>query len=133
MLLDEIAAYLASKGVGTVSSNILKGSNAVIPNGDGPFLSLIETGGSAPTRIHNVPGAHTQRPTVQVVCRATSYGVARTMAKSAYAALDGTFNTSLSGVFYQKIAARQEPTSMGVDAQERPLIVFNVDVEKEAS
>jgi hypothetical protein len=133
MFVDEIVAYLVSKGVGVLSANIFMGSSAVIPDGDGPFLTVTETGGSAPTRIHNVPGAHTQRPTAQIAVRAKRYNVARAMAKAAYLALDGTFNTTLSGTFYQKITARQEPTDLGMDAQKRSLVVFNIDVEKAAS
>lgn len=133
MFLDEIAARLAAQGVGVVGTNIFKGSKALIPDGPGPYLSLTETGGSGPTRIHNVATAHTQRPTAQIAVRAQSYLAARTMIKAAYLALDGVFNTSLSGVFYQKITARQEPTDLGLDALGRPLLVFNIDAEKELS
>jgi len=133
MFLDEIAAYLEAQGVGTVSSNIIKGSRGVIPTGDGPYLSLTETGGSAPGRIHNVRTAHPQRPTAQICVRAKRYDVARAMADAAYVALDGTFNTTLSGVFYQKITARQEPQDIGLDVKERPMVVFNIEVEKQPS
>jgi hypothetical protein len=133
MFLDEIAAHLAAQGVGVVSSNIINGSRGVIPTGNGPYLSLIETGGVAPGRIHNEKPAHTQRPSAQVLVRAKSYIAARTMAKNAYLALDGVFNTSLSGVFYQSITARQEPTDVGLDERERVMIAFNIDVEKQPS
>ena len=119
-----------AQSVGVFGSNIFLGSGAVIPTGDGPYLSLTETGGNAPTRIQNVPGAHTQRPTAQILVRAKSYLTARTMAKAAYAALDGVFNTTLTGVFYQKITARQEPTDIGLDAENRRMISFNIDAEK---
>jgi hypothetical protein len=105
----------------------------VIPELDGPYISLIETGGSGPTRIHNVGTANTQRPTVQVVVRAKSYLTARTKAKAAYLALDGVFNTDISGVRYHSITARQEPTDIGLDDKGRPMIVFNLDIEKQAS
>lgn len=133
MFLDEIAARLVAQGVGTVGANIFLGSKAVIPVGAGPYLTLTETGGSAPTRVHNITGAMTQRPTAQVAVRAQSYFVARTMAKAAYLALDGIFNTTLSGVFYQSITARQEPTDLGLDALERPMVVFNIACEKASS
>ena len=133
MFLDEIAARLAAQSVGTVGSNIFLGSKALIPSGDGPYLTLTETGGSAPTRIHNKAAANTQRPTAQIAVRAKSYIIARAMAKTAYDALDGVFNTSLSGVFYQSITARQEPTDIGLDELKRPLVVFNIECEKVAS
>jgi len=133
MFLDEIAARLVSQGVGVLGSNIILGSKGVIPAGDGPFISLTETGGSAPTRVHNQSVPNTQRPTAQITVRATSYFVARTKAKAAYLALDGVFNTTLSGVVYYSITARQEPTDIGLDVLGRPMIVFNIDAEKAAS
>jgi hypothetical protein len=130
MFLDEIAARLVAQGVGVIGSNIILGSKGTIPTGDGPYLSLTETGGSAPTRVQNTPVASTQRPTAQIAVRAKSYTVARAMSRAAYLALDGIFNTSLSGVFYQSVTARQEPTDIGLDAQSRPVIVFNIACEK---
>lgn len=132
-VLDEIAARLVAQGVGTTGSNIFLGSKAVIPTGAGPYLSLIETGGLSPTRVHNIAGASTTRPTVQVLVRATSYPAARSMAKAAYDALDGVWNTTLSGTFYQKITARQEPTDIGLDGSGRVMVVFNVDAQKSPS
>jgi hypothetical protein len=133
MFLDEIAARLVAQSVGVIGSNIFLGSKAVIPVGDGPYLSLTETGGSGPTRVHNQTGANTQRPTAQIAVRAKSYVVARTMAKAAYLALDGVFNTTISGVLYHSITARQEPTDVGLDAKERVLITFSIDAEKAPS
>lgn len=133
MFLDEIAARLVAAGIGTIGSSIFLGSKAIIPPGAGPFISLTETGGSAPTRIHNKPTPNTQRPTAQILVRATSYLVARTKSKDAYAALDGTYNTSIAGVLYHSITARQEPTDIGLDDVGRPMVVFNIDCEKAPS
>ena len=133
MFLDEIAARLVAQSVGTIGTNIFLGSRAAIPSGEGPYLSLIETGGSAPLRIHNVTTGHPQRPTAQVAVRGKKYNLARTMANNAYLALDGIYNTVLSGTFYQKVIARQEPTDIGLDNLERVLITFNIEVEKQPS
>jgi len=131
--LDEIAARLVSQSVGVTGSNIFLGSKAVIPTGSGPFLSLIETGGTGATRVHNIAGPSTQRPTAQVLVRAGSYQAARTMSKAAYDALNGVWNTTLSGTFYQKITARQEPTDIGLDGSGRVMVVFNIDAQKQPS
>jgi hypothetical protein len=133
VFLDEIAARLVAQGVGILGSSIILGSKGVIPEGDGPYISLTETGGSGPTRIHNIAGANPQRPTAQIAVRARSYLVARAKAKEAYLALNGVWNTTISGVFYQKITARQEPTDIGLDDEKRPMIVFNIDAEKAPS
>lgn len=133
MLLDEIAAYLVANGLGTVGSSIFLGSRAKIPVGVGPYISLTETGGTSPTRVHNLRTANTQRPTVQVLVRAQSYLIARTKAKAAYDVLDGVYETTLTGVRYHSITARQEPTDIGLDDQERAMISFNVEIEKQPS
>lgn len=133
--LDDIAARLVSQGVGTIGSSIFLGSRAAIPAGDGPYISLTETGGTAPTRIQNQASVATQRPSAQVLTRAKNYVTARAKAKAAYDALDGIFNTTLNGTFYVSVTARQEPTDIGLDdaGPGRPMIVFNIDAEKYAS
>ncbi len=129
-LLDDLAARLVAQGVGTLGTNIFIASKAVIPTGAGPYLSLGGTGGVAPTRIQNKTTPNTRRPTVQVLVRASTTQAAMTMAEAAYAALDGVFNTTLSGVFYLNIKARQDITDMGLDASGRIQLVFNLNVER---
>lgn len=137
MILDELAARLVSQSVGTLGTNIFTGSSAVIPTGTGPYLTLSETGGAGPTRVQNASTPFTQRPTVQVLVRAKriagvqeAYPAARAMSKLAYSALDGIFNTLLSGTFYLRLVARQEPTDMGIDAAGFANVVFNVEATK---
>lgn len=133
-VLDEIAARLVAQGVGVLSSNIFYGSKAVIPSGDGPYLSLGETGGTGSLRTHN--GTAVARPSVQILCRAKSYGVARAKLKAAFDALGGDVglhNVTLGSTFYQSITPKQQPTDLGLDDAERPMIVFNIYVEKQPS
>lgn len=137
-LLDDLAARLVAQSVGVIGTNIFMSSASAIPTGMGPYLTLSETGGVAPTRTQNATVPGTKRPTVQVLVRAgriagvqEAYPAARTMATAAYVALDGVFNTTIGSTFYVKITARQEPTDMGVDATGvRAQVVFNVDVER---
>lgn len=132
--LDEIKDRLVAQGVGTYGSDIFLGSNAVIPTGDGPFLSIIETGGTEPLRTHN--GAPVTRPSAQLLARAKSIIVARTKLKLAYDALGGAqglHNVTLSGTFYQSITPRQEPSDIGKDTDGRPMLVFNIGAEKVTS
>lgn len=128
--LDDIAAKLVADGIGVIGTTLFTSSKAVIPIGDGPYITLMETGGVAPTRVQNRTSAATVRPSVQVVARAKSYQVARAKAKAAYDSLDGLFNTTLNGTWYVKITARQEPTDTGLDEAGRPRVTFNLDAEK---
>ena len=133
--LDDIAARLVAQGVGTLGSNIFLSSKTVIPTGPGPYLQLNETGGSGSSRTQN--DSATEHPTAQLVSRASSYPIARTMLKAAYDALGGApglYNVTLGSVFYLSINARQGPTDMGLDGDpNRVVVVFNIEVEKKPS
>lgn len=133
--LDEIVGRLIEQGVGTLASNIFKGSNAVIPASGGPFLSIAETGGTSSAKTQN--DTATERPTAQLRVRADDYKDARAMLTGAYAALggaNGLYNVTLSGVFYLSITARQGPTDMGKEeGTGRAQLVFNIDAEKQPS
>lgn len=133
-LLDEIAARLTAQGVGAVNSVIFMGSRAVLPSGDGPYVSLIETGGLDPAHTQN--GTATERPTVQITTRAKDYPTARTKALAVYNALggaNGLSNVTLSGTFYLRVKPRQSVTDSGLDESGRLRLVFNIDVEKATS
>lgn len=133
-LLDEIAARLVAQGVGTVGSNIFLGSKAVIPAGDGPYISLTETGGMFSIRTHN--GTPVAQPTAQILCRAENYMTCRTKLKAAFDALGGDkglHNITLSGTFYQSLIPRQQLTDIGLDGKGRVMIVFNIEAMKQPS
>lgn len=129
MFADEIAARLVTAGIGVLGTTLFIGSKAVLPAGAGPLTTIVETGGSGSTYVQNQAAAATKRPTAQVTCRATSYAAARTKAAAALAALDGVWNTTLSGTFYLKVTARQQPTDIGLDDAGRVILAFNIDAE----
>lgn len=84
--LEELTKILVTAGM--VVNTIFQGAQALIPDGDGPYLSIVETGGPAALLIHNEPGLPKYpRPTAQVVGRALDYVGARTYARTAYNAL----------------------------------------------
>lgn len=131
--LDEIATKPVADGVGILGTSLFLSSASVIPAGTGPYTTISETGGIAPTRTQNRSGAATQRPTGQVLVRASTYPIARAKAWQYYQSLDGLFNVTLGGTFYLKVVARQEPTDMVMDGQGRPQVVFNIEAEKQPS
>lgn len=138
MFLDDIASVLVSAGVGTLGVDIFKSSSAKIPPGEGPYITLTETGGVAiggfrgeGGRVHNKTSPATVRPGAQILVRAKSYTAARSKIAAAHIALDGVWNTQINGKTYLSITARQEPTDAGVDEAGRAVVVFNIDCEKE--
>ena len=135
MFALEIANRLAAQGVGVLGATLFIGSQAGIPNQDGPFVTIVETGGTNPARRQNNDSGY-QRPTAQITSRAKDYSIARSKAAAAYAALggtDGLYNLTLSSVFYLSITTRQEPTDIGLDDNERVQFTFNIDAEKQPS
>lgn len=133
-VLDELKDRLVAQSVGVYGSTIMLGSGAVIPTGNGPYLSLTETGGAGALTTHN--GTPVELVTVHVLVRAKSYSVARAMLKAAYDAFggaNGLHNVTLSGTFYQQLKARQNLSDIGLDEEKRRMLVFNVDGMKEPS
>jgi len=94
--IEETVKLLVDAGVGTYNTNIFSTSSKDIPIGDGPYLSIIETGGTFPERTHNDTAAPAfQRPTAKLVVRAKTYAAARTMSRAAYNVLVAVRNTNV--------------------------------------
>jgi hypothetical protein len=87
-LRTEIVARLVAQGVGAFGTDIFATKNAIIPTGDGPYLLLIETGGTSPENTHNetVTPAY-QRPSIQFTAIAKNPIDAETMVWVVYEAL----------------------------------------------
>jgi hypothetical protein len=94
--VEELAKVLATAGVGTYNVNIFGTSKAAIPTGDGPYLSIIPTGGPGPVRIHNQPAPAYPRPTAMIVVRGTVNSQARAMAFAAYDAIAKVVNQTVT-------------------------------------
>lgn len=96
--LEELTQLLVTAGVGVFNTNIFNTSAADLPNGDGPFLTLVETGGTSPERTQNDIGPPAYpRPSAQVAVHGVTYAVSRAMARAAYNALVGIRNTNVTG------------------------------------
>lgn len=94
--LEEVVKVLTTAGVGTYGTNIHTTSFHAVPNGDGPFLAVRETGGIEGLKVHNQPAPAYPRPSAQIVVRAATYAAARTMAKAAYDALAAVVNQAVT-------------------------------------
>lgn len=96
---EEMLQRFQDQSVGTRAVNLFWGSNAKIPTTDGPFLNLVETGGTEPERTQNeiFPPAY-PRPSAQIVVRAKSTKAARLMSRAAYNAVAGVRNQILLAI-----------------------------------
>lgn len=124
--LDDLVSLL-SPGVAVYGTSLFVSSRAVIPTGDGPYLALIETGGSGPRRTQNAVAtpAYVQ-PGAQVIAFASTEPAAKTMITNAYNVLVGVSNRLVGSVWYLWIRPLQEPFDMGLDEAGRIRIGFNV-------
>lgn len=128
MLLDDIATYLASKGIGTVGVDLRKG---FMPDSPDNLVVLFEYAGE-PTEMTMGDGDSTlERPGLQVRVRNKSYPDGRAKIQSVADTLHGLAETVLGGKRYLLIRANQSPESIGQDANGRNEWVINFSVLKE--
>ena len=137
MVLDDITAYLASHGLGTVGQTIFKG---LLPDQPDQVLSVLESPGapmiSGMGGQSNVSGI--EQPRIQVTARAArgAYGVARALAHQVYDLLDdlGPVVLVSGSARYLHIEAVQPPFALSgnpEDQNERPRVVVNFHIMKE--
>jgi hypothetical protein len=82
--LEELTSLLVENQLGVPNETIFLTSSVSIPDGDGPYLTIVETGGTARERIQNdVRGW--QRPSAKLSVHARTSYEARALA---YAARD---------------------------------------------
>ena len=84
---SDFVTILSNAGLITPNVDTFIGPKKEIPEGDGPFITVVNTGGSSSLFTHD--GEKTQRPSVQIVTRATDYEAARDKAMLIYNYLDG--------------------------------------------
>lgn len=135
LFLDDLLELFRTQGIGTPNSNMFASSKASIPTGNGPYLSVTETGGSGQEGTHNdsrVGKNGYEQPNAQIICRAVNYNAAKTMAVKAHAAIVkvGSKSQMVNGTWWRSAKALQQPFDLGSDAQGRPQVVFNIAVVK---
>lgn len=114
--------------------NLFKGPKARLATGDGPIVSIFRTGGSGDEGTHNatfVPAY--ERPTAQIVARATDYDVAEDMALRLHAFLWPIQNTFIEGTWWRELNVRSEPFDLPLDEKQRARLAFNIDCVKRVS
>ena len=127
-LLDDIGAYLASNGIGTVGTDIFLGRGlTATPDAQ---VGLQRSGGFGSIHaMRGVPGQPiANQPRIQIVCRALTYPLAEAKANAVNDLLDGLRNTTINTTFYHFINSVQEPFLLQYDDNNRPVFVQNFDI-----
>jgi hypothetical protein len=140
MVLDDIAVFLQTQGIGTRGSTIFEGRIPPDAPGSGvadQIVTLFAVPGFPPQRVHDIVGTAVDQPVVQVRVRGSTvqggYAAMWTVAETAYRLLDGVRNQVVNGTFYQAITVLQSPFGLGEDQYQRPFVAFNVRCAKAAS
>lgn len=95
--LREIGRFISDAGLGTFGTDMFLGRGAILPKGDGPYVSLINTGGDESIAIQNDAQGHSlEELSVQIVVRAAHYEDAETRALAIWRVLDGIRNTTVT-------------------------------------
>lgn len=128
--IEDLIYLLESNSIGVGNVNIFATTKAAIPQGNGPYLSIIETGGSGPDYIQNQALPAYKHPTAQLTCRSVSNPSARSMLANALAVICAVRNQTVNGTWYLKIRPMQEIGDRGMDQIQRAMVGVNVMAEK---
>lgn len=124
---DDIAAYLETKGRGTVDTTIFVNN---LPSTPDAVIALFGYAGQAPDWTNT---NKYDKPSLQVRVRGAkdAAAAARELIETIAHDLDGLTNTLLSGTYYQRIEAVQSgPSPMGRDDNGRMEYVWNFYITK---
>jgi len=122
-VLSEIGAYLATKSIGTVGTDIFLG---LMPDQPDNCVALYEYAGSPPDLHWNG-----EYPGLQVRVRNKSYAAARTKIGEVMEKLHGLHEQTLSGTRYLLIKARGSPEVLKRDNNNRVELFVNFEIIKE--
>jgi hypothetical protein len=134
-LIPDFIVLLESKFGFIYGINLFKGPKAKIPDGNGPYISLIRTGGLDPEETHNSPDVPAyEKPGVQVLIRATDYDVAENLALALWAFFYPLRDQFINGTWYREVNIHgSEPFDLPPDEKGRPRLAFNLDCVKRTS
>lgn len=122
-MLTEIGAYLATKSIGTVGTDIFLG---LMPDQPDNCIALFEYAGSPPDLHWNG-----EYPGLQVRVRNKGYAAARTKIGEVMDKLHGLHEQTLSGTRYLLVKARGSPEVLKRDANNRVELFVNFEIIKE--
>lgn len=122
-MLNEIGAYLATKSIGTVGTDIFLG---LMPDQPDNCIALFEYAGSPPD-LHWAG----EYPGLQVRVRNKSYAAGRAKIGEIVKELHGLHEQTLSGTRYLLIRARGSPEVLKRDGNNRVELFINFEIIKE--
>ena len=128
--LDDLKTICIDAGV--KSEDIILSSRGAVPTSTSDvFVSIVETGGTAPDRIQNVEGDAYENPSAQIVSRSKKYPEARQVLAAIKAKISVIENERVNGTWYVRIRPLQSILDLGLDANGRARVALNIMGMKE--
>ena len=97
---NEVAKIISNAGLGELwdgtTGEVFIGTESILPKtGDGPFITLIDTGGNEPESVQNQAAMSYEHLSMQIVVRAKTYSAAKIRALAVWRELDGTYGSTV--------------------------------------
>tara|TARA_Y100000310_G_scaffold212376_1_gene213217 strand:+ start:3939 stop:4340 length:402 start_codon:yes stop_codon:yes gene_type:complete len=130
--LEEIATYIQAQGHGDIGTDIFGGE---MPDQPDACIAVYESEGREPGETFgNTPPVY-DRPHLQILVRGerNDYETPMALCQAIRTDLATLVNTSLSGTYYLRVAARGSAHPIGDDGQDRYKMAANFIVFKEPS
>ena len=123
MMLEALADRLNSASVAITGTNLFIG---LMPNDPDVCIALYEYAGSQPLEVLRNNNATLERPSVQVLVRATrnDYPTARDLIEAARDTLTGITDETISNVRFLRVSALSSINAVGIDDNERPMFTL---------
>jgi len=125
MMLEALADRLTSASVATTGVDLFIG---IMPNDPDLCVSLYEYAGAPPLEVLRDNAAKLERPSVQVMVRASrnDYPAARELITEVRDTLTGITDQSISGVTFLRVSQNSSINAVGTDENDRPLFTLSL-------
>jgi hypothetical protein len=127
MMLEALVDRLNSASVAVTASNMFIG---LMPSSPDQCVTLYEYAGSPPYEVMVDNDATLERPSVQVITRASrnDYPAARALIESVRDNLTGIVNETISGVTFLRVNQISSINALGSDDNDRPRFSLSLQV-----
>lgn len=124
-MLEALADRLQSASVAVAGTNLFIG---LLPNSPDVCVALYEYAGEQPLEVLRDDAATLERPSVQVVVRASrnDYPTARNLMVSVRDTLTGIVDETISGVRFLRVNQNSSINGVGTDDNDRPLFTLSL-------
>jgi hypothetical protein len=132
--LDDLATLCEEAGILRESVRLSSKGMASGAVAEGPFISIIETGGTTPDYTHNKKGIAYENPSAQLLCRGEHYEECCGLLRLAFDRIVEVENEFVNSTWYLYIHALQSTfIDLGADENGRARVAFNVLGKKRPS